>query len=603
MPSTITGIDPENPALDVTPSHFHERVFSHDGSKDAFFCERVKVSGHLRWKLSRYASSFRVTLAPSALIPERFHSNIQVCFHRNASLGLCQCEKDDWRNAQKGLWTSVMSPYEERYVDVKLIGDTSGSVSIAVDEDLQQWRLMCLAVGFVLLLLAPIVSSWVPFYYSTSMAIGVFLVIIILLFQVLIDMELFYVPNIFSSWKGLGCIQSELNLEKINHPCVDCSTQHAPNQMGPVHLELIMEGDCHDTLLAVFSGTQGMKLLPTGRKNFFYLSIYGSVLGAGTFILHQISTLVNSILVNFGLSEDMHNPVYIFILVGIVLTGAGLGFWMVRKFVISKDGSVDDGVAQFVKWAMRIIASTFILQVSSSLFDKRKLEDDNLLSLTCFNGLGLCTCGGLKGSFSVHSDMPCAELIPLWPSTLDTPLAMGALLSSCAICSVTLKWWYKRDQSDSGGGSAWLQPAGQTTARFRRAEFHSRSGKMSPQGKMWNSPKSSSAWTSSPVKGVVSPSSHSATVDKQDYYSTFHKTPRRKKFTKKQWEDFTRESTREALMEWAASPEAANWIINNADRMQLLPSNYGSEEMVGSESDSTDASVAGSGKPFSLFNW
>lgn len=295
---------------------------------------------------------------------------------------------------------------------------------------------------------------------------------------------------------------------------------------------------------------QGMKLLPTGRKNFFYLSIYGSVLGAGTFILHQISTLVNSILVNFGLSEDMHNPVYIFILVGIVLTGAGLGFWMVRKFVISKDGSVDDGVAQFVKWAMRIIASTFILQ-----------------------------------------------------STLDTPLAMGALLSSCAICSVTLKWWYKRDQSDSGGGSAWLQPAGQTTARFRRAEFHSRSGKMSPQGKMWNSPKSSSAWTSSPVKGVVSPSSHSAPVDKQDYYSTFHKTPRRKKFTKKQWEDFTRESTREALMDWAASPEAANWIINNADRMQLLPSNYGSEEMVGSESDSTDASVAGSGKPFSLFNW
>jgi len=55
---------------------------------------------------------------------------------------------------------------------------------IDVSADLQQWRLMCLAVGFVLLLLAPIVSSWVPFYYSTSMAIGVFLVIIILLFQV-----------------------------------------------------------------------------------------------------------------------------------------------------------------------------------------------------------------------------------------------------------------------------------------------------------------------------------------------------------------------------------------------------------------------------------
>jgi hypothetical protein len=29
-----------------------------------------------------------------------------------------------------------MSPYEERYVDVKFVGDPSGSVSIAVDEGL-----------------------------------------------------------------------------------------------------------------------------------------------------------------------------------------------------------------------------------------------------------------------------------------------------------------------------------------------------------------------------------------------------------------------------------------------------------------------------------
>lgn len=113
-----------------------------------------------------------------------------------------------------------MSPYEDRYIDVKFIGQVSGSVTVAVEEglpsplhllwlhesypylfenvyfynyldfcgvcaDLQQWRLVCLAFGFVLLLLAPIISSWVPFYYSSSMAIGVFLVVIILLFQVL----------------------------------------------------------------------------------------------------------------------------------------------------------------------------------------------------------------------------------------------------------------------------------------------------------------------------------------------------------------------------------------------------------------------------------
>jgi hypothetical protein len=58
------------------------------------------------------------------------------------------------------------------------------------------------------------------------------------------------------------------------------------------------------------------------------------------------------------------------------------------------------------------------------------------------------------------------------------------------------------------------------------------------------------------LAGLVSPSSHSATVDKQDYYSTFHKAPKQKKFTKKQREDFTRESTHQAVAEWGASPES-----------------------------------------------
>lgn len=113
-----------------------------------------------------------------------------------------------------------MSPYEEKYVDVKFIGEVSGPVTLTLDEgivsppspkkwkyvqilfltvicelwqlslfftvyvDFQQWRLVCLALGFTSILFAPIVSSWVPFYYSSSMAIGVLLVIIILLFQV-----------------------------------------------------------------------------------------------------------------------------------------------------------------------------------------------------------------------------------------------------------------------------------------------------------------------------------------------------------------------------------------------------------------------------------
>ncbi|XP_028057862.1 uncharacterized protein LOC114261756 isoform X2 [Camellia sinensis] len=97
---------------------------------------------------------------------------------------------------------------------------------------------------------------------------------------------------------------------------------------------------------------------------------------------------------------------------------------MVQKFVISDDGSVDVGVAQFVKWAMHIIAATFIFQ-----------------------------------------------------STLDTPLAMGALASCLSICFLVTSF-------------KWNGPE---------------SGMVASRGKLWNSPRRSSGWSDSPVKGVISP--------------------------------------------------------------------------------------------------
>ncbi|CAL5419535.1 unnamed protein product [Camellia sinensis] len=223
----LKGIDVEKPNIDVIPYLLAGYASSSHGSNDVLLCERIRVAGQSRLKLGSYASAYQVTLVPSVVIPERSHNKIQICFHKNASRGLCQCEKDEWKAVQKGLWSSVMSPYEDRYVDVKFVGEISGPVTLAVEDVFQRWRLLCLAFGFALLLLAPVVSSWVPFYYSSSMAIGVLLVIIILLFQ---------------------------------------------------------------------------------GKNVFYLTLYGSVVGAGSFLLHQLSTFVNSILVNFGLSEEMHNP-------------------------------------------------------------------------------------------------------------------------------------------------------------------------------------------------------------------------------------------------------------------------------------------------------
>lgn len=124
-------------------------------------------------------------------------------------------------------------------------------------------------------------------------------------------------------------------------------------------------------------------------------------LGAGSFLLHHFSMLVNSVLLNFGLDEELHNPVSfftckmkdtfnlldgviylshlildnmrtlqvsVFLLVGIILAGAGMGYWLVRKYVVSDNGSVDAGVAQFVKWAIRVVGITFIFQVLRNSF-------------------------------------------------------------------------------------------------------------------------------------------------------------------------------------------------------------------------------------------
>ncbi|GJY76871.1 transmembrane protein 194, partial [Tanacetum coccineum] len=181
-------IDVGNPRVHVTP------VFMNGVSE---FCGRVPVSGVSRLKLQHYASAYNVTLVPSVLMPKKWHSKIQVCFHGNSSVGLCQCEKDDWRSLQDGFWSSFMSPYERKYVDVKFGDKVTGSVTVGVDE--------------------------------------VLAVVLILLFQ-------------------------------------------------------------------------ARKLLPTGKKNTFYFGIMVSVLGAGSFVIDYFSKVINSLLLNFGISQEIQNP-------------------------------------------------------------------------------------------------------------------------------------------------------------------------------------------------------------------------------------------------------------------------------------------------------
>lgn len=54
-----------------------------------------------------------------------------------------------------------------------------------------------------------------------------------------------------------------------------------------------------------------------------------------------------------------------FLLAFIFLIGAWLGFWVVHKFVLDEDGSIDTSTSLFVTWCIRILAALLILQVFS----------------------------------------------------------------------------------------------------------------------------------------------------------------------------------------------------------------------------------------------
>ncbi|GKB40429.1 hypothetical protein Tco_0885371 [Tanacetum coccineum] len=141
--SACQNVDVRNPTTYVTPAPTH-------GSSD--YCERVFVNGASRKVLGSFAKIYRVLLIPTAVISHDSHDKAQICIHGDASLGLCQCDKDDWMPLGNGLWSFVMSPYEKKIVDIRFTSGIHGSVDISLDEGSQGWCYFFLTVGTALLL-------------------------------------------------------------------------------------------------------------------------------------------------------------------------------------------------------------------------------------------------------------------------------------------------------------------------------------------------------------------------------------------------------------------------------------------------------------------
>lgn len=59
--------------------------------------------------------------------------------------------------------------------------------------------------------------------------------------------------------------------------------------------------------------------------------------------------------------------------------------------------------------------------------------------------------------------------------------------------------------------------------------------------------------------------------DSEIYPSAFHSTPERRKFSKEEWERFTRDSTERALEGLVSSPDFSKWVAANAERITVTP--------------------------------
>ncbi|CAL5372722.1 unnamed protein product [Camellia sinensis] len=211
----------------------------------------------------------------------------------------------------------------------------------------------------------------------------------------------------------------------------------------------------------------------------------------------------------------------IFLLVFLVLAGAWLGFWVVCKLVLTEDGLIDRGVSKFVARSIQIIASVMILQ-----------------------------------------------------SSVDPLLAAEALLCGVVVRRITrsrfIRHLYKNLRRTIKHGHRYQIP-GSSPSKDSYDEYAHNIRK--PNNCGFLKPRSrhfTKAPSNSPIQGLIR-TPPSQLSDSETHYSSFHKTPERKKFSKDVWEKFTKDSTKKALEELVSSPDFSKWAVINAERITLSP--------------------------------
>ncbi|CAH2043263.1 unnamed protein product, partial [Thlaspi arvense] len=170
----------ETGALQVTPSL---EVKASPGLKPerTSLCERIHIHGLRRFKhLDKYAHSLKLIVNSSTAGKT---SNFDVCFHRNLSRAIGMCPTSRWEKVSKGSWVQTMSPFDHKILDVRTASSSKATMELSAVEEFFMYRIVFLILGTVLLASASTLSNSLAFYYSSAMAVGIILVVLLVLFQ------------------------------------------------------------------------------------------------------------------------------------------------------------------------------------------------------------------------------------------------------------------------------------------------------------------------------------------------------------------------------------------------------------------------------------
>lgn len=204
-----------------------------------------------------------------------------------------------------------------------------------------------------------------------------------------------------------------------------------------------------------------------------------------------------------------------------------MGFWVVRKVVLTEDGCIDSSTAHFVAWSIWIVGAVMVLQCSMDPL----LAAEVLICAIIVSKI----LRRIRSRFFRHLYKKLIKTVQRTRAPDLSPLE-----------DAYDDFMNKIRSPDS---SKFLQ---------RRSKQSALASRNSPAG-----------YNSSGRNRTRTPPSQLSVSD--TYYSTFHETPERRKFSKEEWEMFTRDSTKKALEELVASPDFSKWAVSNAERITLTP--------------------------------